>query len=721
MTRGVLHLTVSALALAPLLLAPALARAADATADATADAATVAPLEITAERRTVNLQAAPVAASVISGQQLQTEGVQTVDDLQFHTPSLTVTDFGQGNLFNIRGIGKDLGNIQTPSGVVTYWDGVASFPGFFQDAPYYDIANVEVLRGPQGTFAGQNATGGAVFITTADPSLRGFSGDLMGQYGNYNDGLVQGFVNMPLSDTLALRVAFNGETRDSFFDVTGPYKTPFGGKPGRLLEGDFRVGLLWQPTDQLKVLIKGDYNYIDHGGYLASPTLNLANPAQLNPADPFDVGTDANNYATNKFYRISANVAYTLPDGIVLRSVTGYQYGVTDESVDLDGTANPAFGFLFTDYADEKVFSEELNVVSPDSGPVKWVGGLYYQSDVVDIPPGGFDIGVPPGALDLGITYHTPKTTEAVFGQATWDVTPTFQVQVGARFTHSTFKLDDDNLTFLGGGLIASAPLHASVDDNAVTGKVALNWRPSEAESFYAFVAQGHKQNGINTDPATPFGPEEVTDFEGGWKPTFFDGHLRAQIGGYYSLYRHFQLQFFTPSETSLIQNVQGTTVIYGAEAETQAVFGPLSFDAGVSYEHSRLGSALISDPSSTPAGAMVQLGGRPLPLAPDWTFNVGAQYAFALGDGLTLTPDVEYSYVAGQWDTPFQHFGEYLNQRNIVNAQLILAKDPWKASLYVENATDLHYIASINTGLPFELRYPGNPRQFGIRLERKF
>src|SRR5580704_16236632 len=193
MTKRALRLSTSAGVLTAWLTMAGAAHAADATADqAVATSSEVAPLTITAERRTTNLQTAPVAATVIAGSQLQNEGIQTLDDLQFHTPSLTVTDFGQGNLFNIRGIGKDLTNIQTPSGVVTYWDGVASFPGFFQDAPYYDIANVEVLRGPQGTFAGQNATGGAVFITTNDPHLGSTDGDLEFQYGTYDDTLLQG-------------------------------------------------------------------------------------------------------------------------------------------------------------------------------------------------------------------------------------------------------------------------------------------------------------------------------------------------------------------------------------------------------------------------------------------------------------------------------------------------------------------------------------------------
>ncbi|HUZ12593.1 MAG TPA: TonB-dependent receptor [Caulobacteraceae bacterium] len=717
MNRRALGFTVSIAALGAAFAAVPAAKAADAAASGAAQAseATVQAVTITAERRSVNLQTAPVVASVISGAQLTTEGIQTVDDLQFHTPSLTITDFGQGNLFNIRGIGKDLTNIQTPSGVVTYWDGVASFPGFFQDEPYYDVSNVEVLRGPQGTFAGQNATGGAVFIVTNDPKLNSLGGDILAQYGNYNDRLLQGYWNIPLGDTVAVRFAFNGEQRHSFYHVAGPWTAPFGGAPGRLLEGSFRIGLLWTPTDALRFVLKDDYSYIDHGGSVADPVVNPANPAELNPADPFHVTNNAPNYGTDKFNRLSLNASYTLPDGIVLRSISGYQYGITNQSIDLDGT--DLFPFTFSDYGQEQVYSEELNLVSPDRGPLRWVGGLYYQSDTVNLPAvGGFDIGAPPGIFDINIAYHTPKITEAAFGQVSYDFTRAWQVEVGARYTHSTFTLDDDN--FVDNQPAAGLVLHARTNDDAVTGKVALNFRPDDANTLYAFVAEGHKQNGINTDPATVFGPEEVTDFEAGWKPVFFDRHVYAQLDAYYSMYRHFQLQFTQSSQTNLIQNVSGMTTIYGVEAEAQARFGALSFDAGGSYEHSRLGSDLIIDPT---LGSPVQLGGRALPLAPEWTFNFGASYDIELPNGAILTPHVDYSYIAGQWATPFQRFGEYLGPRNLVNAELAYQQDKWRLALFATNAFNLRYIAAVNVGLPFELRYAGAPAQYGVRLERRF
>src|SRR6202035_2931112 len=150
-------------------------------------------------------------------------GVFTVDQLQFVSPSLTVNNFGQGNDVDIRGIGKGEHNSQTTTGVITYRDGAATFPGYIQGEPYYDVASVEVLRGPQGTFGGQNATGGAVLVTTNDPIIGGdVSGYVQAQVGNYTDFGLQGAVNLPISETLAARLAFDSETRDSFYHVTGP-------------------------------------------------------------------------------------------------------------------------------------------------------------------------------------------------------------------------------------------------------------------------------------------------------------------------------------------------------------------------------------------------------------------------------------------------------------------------------------------------------------------
>ena len=208
--------------------------------------ATVAPLVITAERRTTNLQTAPVVATVLQGQSLQAAGIQNLDDLQFHTPSLTVCATSvKGNLFNIRGIGKDLTNdADALRRRDLLWDGVAAFPGFFADAP--------LLRHLQHRGAARSLR--ALSPARTPPAARSSSQATIRSIGagqrrylrrrstaTTTTSLLRGAVNIPVNDTLAVRIAFNGEHRDSFYTVAGPWKTPDGTTPGRQYLGSARA------------------------------------------------------------------------------------------------------------------------------------------------------------------------------------------------------------------------------------------------------------------------------------------------------------------------------------------------------------------------------------------------------------------------------------------------------------------------------------------------
>ena len=175
-----------------------------------------------------------------------------VDALQFAMPSVTVNNFGQGNDFNIRGIGKAEHNTQTTTGVITYRDGVPTFPGYFQEEPYYDVANIQVLRGPQGTFVGQNATGGAVFVNTNDPIIGGgMHGYVNANYGNYNDVGAAGRGQHADQRHASRRASrFYGERRDSFYNITGPGGAPYTGNKGKMGHVAGRVSLLWKPSEQ---------------------------------------------------------------------------------------------------------------------------------------------------------------------------------------------------------------------------------------------------------------------------------------------------------------------------------------------------------------------------------------------------------------------------------------------------------------------------------------
>ncbi len=702
---------------------------------------------VTSERRSTALQRTPISVTVITGEQLENKGVTNVDSLQFVSPGTTVNNFGQGIDFNIRGIGKAEHNTQTTTGVITYRDGVAGFPGYFTAEPYYDIARVEILRGPQGTFVGQNATGGAVFVTSNNPIIDGgYHGYIAGQAGNYSDFAAQGAMNVPINDELAARVAFNGEVRDSFYDITGPYTGDDGVK---LLSG--RIGLLWQPTTQFSVLFKTDYNHLDFSAYPSGAAVLRRNPPILATNDPFELDLNADLYARDKFGRSSVKIDYAFDDGTTVRAITGYQWGNSAYRTDLDGRTTTIYpteptNWTFRDSVDEFIWSQEVNIISADDAWLRWILGAYYQDDVHDFLPGEFVTGVPAG--NIFTEYRLEGTNKvqnrAVFGQLGFNLLDDVELQVGARYSDSWTK-NEGSISQYGLPLI----MRQSEKYSALSGKVSLNWTVDEHHFLYAFAATGFKPGGLNVDvglgPPAPFKSEKVTNYEVGWKAGWFDGHLRTQMDLYYNDYENFQVIIGYPEFPTFgfELNVPDTTQVYGFEAQAEAVFGQFSLDAGLGWMHSDLGafwavdprnppSALIAsfaqcDPRLGPVGVApalivpycLNLEGQDQTYAPEFSFNLGAQYVFELGDGMTLTPRFNFGHVSKQWATLFEDAarGDRIEDRNIVNAQLAWSDGEWTATLYSTNLTDQHYVAALNSNLNFA----GPPRQYGVRVMKVF
>ncbi|MDZ4690791.1 TonB-dependent receptor [Terricaulis sp.] len=677
---------------------------------------------VTAERRATNLQQTAIAATVLTGDDLANAGVTTVDQLQFISPGATVNNFGQGIDFNIRGIGKAEHNTQTTTGVITYRDGVATFPGYFTAEPYYDIARVEILRGPQGTFVGQNATGGAVFVTSNRPVINGgVHGYVQGSAGNYNYLGAQGAVNLPISDTLAARVAFNTDFRDSFYDISGPNTGDDG-----VRTGSGRFSLLWEPTSNLSALWTTDINYLDLSGYPSDPVNS--------PNDLFEISANADMMALDRFARTVLEVNYEFDNGVTLRSVSGYQMGNTRYAADLDGTSVGVW--TFRDSVDETIFSQEFNLISPDDGAVTWILGAYYQHDEYDFLPGEFVIGLPEGSIfsEYSLEGQNPKEGSALFGQVTYEFAPGWELQVGARYAEASTANDISVLQY---GVPITQDQEASWDN--LSGKVALNWTINDHHFLYGFAATGFRPGGLNVPvglgPPAPFDEELVTSYEIGWKAGWLDGRLRTQINGFYTEYENFQVIIGYPDfpvpNLNIQLNTPEPTIMYGFEAQVEAVFGAFSLDAGLGLLNSEIGTfyatdpriggpAVACDPSTGPGSAScINLEGREQTYAPELTFNVGMQYVFALPGGDTLTPRINFGHVSEQWATLFQNTarGDAIEERNIFNAQLAWTHGDWIATAWATNLTDERYVGAINSGL----RFAGPPRQYGIRLFRAF
>lgn len=705
---------------------------------------------VTATRRTENLMTTPISGSVLSGNELENKGVVNVDALQFATPSIVVNNFGQGNDFNVRGIGKAEHNTQTTTGVITYRDGVPSFPGYFQGEPYFDVANIQVLRGPQGTIVGQNATGGAVFVNTNDPIIGGgVHGYIQANYGNFDDLGGQGAINLPVGDTFAARIAMFGERRDGFYDITGPGGATYKDNNDlRMIAG--RISFKWQPTPNFSILSKTDLDYLDFGAYPANPyyqsfrTLPNGTP---NPryTDLFDISANAPMEARDKFIRSILKVEYDTDGGTKFRSISSYQGGNTQYGTDLDGTSsdfsNPISGATpnsyFFDTVNEKQYTQEFNIISPDKQRFTWLVGAFavwnnykfpdpFSNFVIDL---AYPFNLVAAQYNLKGYNHTRSL--AAFGQVGFEITPRLKLELGARYTDSRSTNLVDVRQF-GTPLLSDQ----TVKSNNFSYKASLGWNAADNQYLYAFVATGFRPGGLNLPvgaaiPA-PFDPEKVTSFEAGWKGNWADGHLRTTLTGFYNNYKNFQviIGFPTFPTFGIELNVGDTTKLYGFEAEAEANFGNFSLNAGINVLHSSLGQFFASDSRIPAVGACnpqtggtaancIALGGRDQTYAPNFTFNVGAEYRIPLSAQDTLTPRLNYGHVGAQWATLFQNktLGDRLEARNIVNAQLEYRHRSWSVTAYATNLTNQHYPGALNSGLYFA----GPPRQYGVKLMKIF
>lgn len=701
---------------------------------------------VTAERRTENLQKTAIAASVLDASQLEKKGVSSMADLQTATPALSITNTGLVANVNIRGIGLDSGSPQVVPGVASYRDGLWQ-PPVTTTTGFYDIASVEVLRGPQGTFVGSNSTGGAIFINSRSPDFSGMHGQIEAQGGNYADVGATGAVNLPIDSQWAARIAFNIERRDSFYRNISSSPTPDGAEfntPGALDEKDLRVGLLWKPNDQLQVLLKSDFTDKSTGGYPMKPIPTTAY-APYAPVDPFTLNYDQYTKNDELTSRNSLEIRWQpSPDGITFRSLSGYQYMVIRNIYDIDATdatlattglpAQSEFQNVI-----ERPISEEINVISPDSGRLSWILGGYYLHDTREV---GLDIRSETFPQHTFVNLFTTIQDEAVFGQVSYKVLPRLELQVGGRFTHDSLENPAGNGINVGPGAVF-IPGSGSHADNVWTGKVALNWTPNDDNFLYAFAAKGFKAGGFDTGfVPVQFQPEVVWDYEIGWKTYFFDRHLRTQIGGFWNNYQDLQVSVLHPeSGLTSLANI-GKSTIKGGEAQVEGQFGGLRIDAGGAYVNSTLGAISLVNTRLIPGGGAINLGpqcgpgipgppacfdytpftvsvnGKANPYSPTWTFNAGVEYAFDIGGGATLTPRINFAYVGSQWTTLIEvPTTDLLPAYQIWNASLTYANGDWRVQGYVNNLANKVYV----NGQFGNDEFFGNPRQFGVRVSRTF
>jgi iron complex outermembrane receptor protein len=713
---------------------------------------------ITAERRRENLQTTAISATVFDAKDLIRKGVVSLADLQNASPALSITAAGLTANVNIRGIGLDSGSPSVVPGVAEYRDGLWQ-PPITTGGSLYDIASVQVLRGPQGTFVGSNSTGGAIFIDSRDPDFNGVHGYAQLQIANYSEQALQGAVNLPISPHWAARVAVDMEQRGSFYKDIGSAsrltQSPQQfGHPGSMDEKNFRIGVLGEPSRDLKVLLKVEVDNVSTGGYAWKPVPGTQY-APYASSDPFTLNYDQSTINDELSVRPSLRIDWNIAgSGIDLRSITGEQFMRVHNLEDSDATSVtlPVAPALSTAQAIiERPITQEFDLISPSGRRLSWVAGAFYLHDIREI-----ELDIKSQAVPANVLPNFTQILQSVaaFGQVSYKLTPRLQIQAGLRYTRDWNEVGAGGHVTIDLGIPGVPPIYvnqAGIEtDSATTGKVALNWTVSKENYLYAFVAKGFKAGGFNpataNGPQSNFSPETVWDYEIGWKGQYFDGHLATSLDGFWDDYNNLQVNAFIPStgQTSLLNT--GKSTIKGGEAELHGRFGALSLDMGAGYVNSQLGAIQLVNTEALPPGVTAQdlpqcssaavtagcfdylpytvnLSGSQNPYSPEWTFNAGVQYALPVGNSGTLTPRINYSYIGSQWTTLFEKpVTDYLPSYGLWNASVTYAIGRWTIQAYGLNLADKVYVSGqAAAGTNPDNEFFGNPRQFGIRITRSF
>ncbi|WP_268920563.1 TonB-dependent receptor [Sandaracinobacter neustonicus] len=501
---------------------------------------------VTAEKRDIGLQNAPLSVSVMTAETLRAANITDITGLNGTVPSLLVARSGGGELMLvIRGIGSETPeNTNTQPGVSYHIDGAYIFNSIAAKAAFIDVGQVEVLRGPQGTLFGQGSTGGTINVVSVEPSLTDLTGYLNAGFGNYKYREAKAAVNVPIGETFAIRGAFDFLKHDGYANAT---KVPgydlyplddadeFGG----------RIAAKWQPKDNFSITLNTIQFRSDTNG-----------PAQKNILDP-----DPDPRRLTQDYTGRAYVRTQLYTGVIkyeadfatFKSITSYQKLHSEQQWDADGLDSVLFWNLsyspltYSGYthdhvalwqSDTESWTQELNVSSNGSGPFSWVvGGVYLHSKnsqyINEFRSADGNILRPalpqdtPAVSPLvsNLTYaelsSITRKAWAVFAQGTYNFTEQLSLTAGIRYNDDQASGDSDSMSGGNSGHTSGNFLQPEVREpfsgNAVTGKVALDYRITPANLVYASYTRGFKPGGINTSS----GAYEYLGWQDAIKPTY--------------------------------------------------------------------------------------------------------------------------------------------------------------------------------------------------------
>lgn len=711
---------------------------------------------VTAQKRSQSLQDVSIAVSAFSGDAIEKMGFQEGLDITSQVPNMNFfAIFGEASSPSVSLRGMSLVNFSDSweSPVSIYVDDVYRGNPAGSAIQLFDLERVEVLRGPQGTLYGRNTTGGLMHYISRKPTHE-FESSASVRVGSYDERIIEGVVSGPFSDSVRARLAVRSNKNDGWqTNVTNGKKlnnTDSFGYRGQLefdlaSSGNLVLNLHGSEADQNTVGFahmgyldpngarNGDGDLIDkcpisliHEGLCTSNALNTTGVAEVNGQfDPEHVASGASGGLVTKIDTAGASARLTWDfDAFQLTSISAYEELDKLMQDDGDGTAIVWFDEQYS--VDAEQYTQELRLNGASSW-MEWVAGAYYYKDDRGLRT---EAPTEADAIVFGGWFHQEivsldTTSWAVFGQTDLDVTDQVTLVLGARYTDE----QRDFVEHAGPTFYTYGPYDVKDDlaEDAFTWRAGIEWRPNTDTLLYGNVSTGFKSGGYsasyNFSPLAtkPVDPEEIINYELGYKGTMADGRIRLNAAAFTYELKDFQSQIFlTVADGSVVTNV-GDVTGTGAELEVTAqVTESLELIAGLGL----LDTEFDSDEVYRVALEDYPADGNELPSAPGLTYNLVGRYYVELGSMGSLVLQADYAWQDDHYlqveNDPYSHHDSY----GIANAKVswLSPDEMFTVDAFVENATDEEYFTYQNTlGDGWGYAVWGKPRWAGVNASVKF
>lgn len=677
---------------------------------------------VTATKRSSLLDRLPYAISALRGEDLKLSGAVDTADVAAQLAGVTVTNLGPGrDKILLRGLSDGAFTGRTQSTVGLYLDHVPiTYNAPDPDLRLADIDTVEVLRGPQGSLYGSGSIAGIYRIVTRQPVLDSFSGSIevsgaTTRAGTASGGF-EGMFNLPIvKDRIALRAVGYSESDGGYINDAALGLSDV----NRTVRSGVRAAVRIQASPGWTGTLGGTVQWIN------SSDTQYVNPAlgRLTRASAMREPHD-NDFA-QAYLTLEGRTPWgdlTSSTALVVHDIASRYDASAAASLFRPSAAGPA---AFDELTTVRLLVEELNLVSPDGSPLRWLAGAFASaSDEATVG----DLRLP-AASSGPLLYHEARTDRlvetAVYGEVSYDLAAGLSFTAGLRYFHSAVRT-------------ASRVTGEAGPDRLFDGRTSVNgWAPKAVLAYrftpdaqvYALVSEGYRSGGFNTggpigqgfsssgpEPDRLFRPDELWNYELGLKASLLSGRLKLRAAGFYAVWNDLQTDQFLPSGLSFTANA-GDGRNLGLEMEL--VYQPtdrLSFRLNVLADHPELIQANASFPARADVG---------LPGVPDVSAGAAVSYRRPLASGLALVLDAQATYVGASRLTFDPSLSPRMGDYTLAKASAALVAPRWRLTAVISNPSD----SSGDTfayGNPFSLRTarqvtPLRPLTVGLSLGLTF